>query len=137
MKTRKILNNQKPIEYDIHLKYLCNQCGDSHWLSITEASTKKFKIVCYCGNVFGVKRVKDFDLRYFKKNNSTQQKDTNKAKVISNDLLDQSIEVFIQYGFTKSEAKDLILESYSKSPADNPATLVKQTLELLRSKNVS
>jgi len=137
MKTRKILNNQKPIEYDIHLKYLCNQCGDCHWLSITEASTKRFKIVCYCGNVFGVKRVKDFNLKYFKKNNQPKPKNINKAKVISNDLLDQSIEVFIKYGFTKSEAKDLILESYPKCPADDAATLDKQTLELLRSKNVS
>jgi DNA-directed RNA polymerase subunit RPC12/RpoP len=141
MKIKKVLKNQKPIEYDIHLKYLCIKCGDSHWLSFKEASTKGFKIVCDCGNTFSVKRVENFSIKYYKKHNTKQQQiNTNKTetvKIISDSLLDQSIEVLVKYGFTKIEAKNLILKSYYKSPSEDVASLVKQTLESLRNINVN
>lgn len=138
---RKIPNHQKPIEYDIHLKYICQRCGQTHWLSINEASTRKFKVVCFCGLVFGIKRVKDFKLIYHKK--TPKAIETKKSKpeqksipVISNDLLNQTIEVLVKYGFTKTEAKNLIIKSYQNLPTDNPIELVKQTLESLRNTNV-
>lgn len=139
---RKISRNQKPIEYDIYLKYICKKCGQVHWLSINEASTIKYKIVCFCGHVFGVKRVKDFQLIYHKKNKQIQKvientkSETKPLPVIPITLLDQTMNILIGYGFTKTEAKTIITKSYESSPVDNAAGLVKQILESLRSANV-
>lgn len=139
-------NNQKPIEYDIHLKYICKQCGQIHWLSLREASTKRFKIVCDCGLTFGVKRVKDFKLIYHKKIKDIKPQQESKVvveeapkpiPVIPNNLLDQSIKILVGYGFTKTEAKLIITKSYENSPVDNVPGLIKQTLESLRENNTN
>lgn len=129
MKTKK--KNQKPTDYDIHLKYVCKKCGNTHWLSFKETSTKNFKIVCDCGKVFGVKRTKQFQIKY-----CGNPKPKEKPK-ISNDLLNRSIKAFIGYGFTKDEASELLIKSYESNPIEDLFGLVKQTLEYLRSENVS
>ena len=129
--------NQKPIEHDIHLKYLCSKCGQSHWLSFKEASTKHYKIVCDCDNVFTVKRVKGFKLKYCslikqkKKPDLISVTKTN-TNSISTDLLDSAIKSLIGLGFTKSEAKDLLIKTYNESPTDDIGYLVKKTLESLK-----
>ncbi|NBQ16956.1 hypothetical protein EBU24_01425 [bacterium] len=131
MKTK---NRQKPIEFDIHLKYPCKKCYQHHWLSYKEAGTKNFKIVCDCGHTFKVKRVIKFLLLYEK----PQAKQVTAPKeltvqTISTELLDKSIKLLIGYGFTKSEANSLIQDSYSKNPTEDFALLVKQVLSSLRS----
>lgn len=137
-----ILNNQKPIEHDIHLKYICVQCGQAHWLSMSEASTKRFKIVCLCGNIFGVKRVKDFKLLFHKKNKtqeiklSTEENSIKQIFNISTELLEQTMGILIGYGFTKTEARKIIEESYKSCPVDSVSGLIKQILESLRNTNV-
>ena len=62
MKTKK--KTERPIEIDAHLKYKCpnDSCGYFHWLSLQEAQTKNFKIVCDCGNVFKPKRIKTLEI---------------------------------------------------------------------------
>ncbi|NBU33513.1 hypothetical protein EB118_10355 [bacterium] len=133
-----ILKNkiQKPIDNDIHLKYRCPKCGQDHWLSYKEASTKNFKTVCYCGNVFKVKRIAGFKLKFHKpeiktKTNTTDVSDT-VQKSISEELLTKAITTLTNYGFTKSEASDIIKKSYEKNQVDDLTILVKQTLESLR-----
>lgn len=131
--------NQKPIEHDIHLKYSCNKCGQPHWLSFLEASTKNFKIVCDCGKVFKVKRVKDFKLTYYKKSKNQSIDSTNKETVtekidtptqeIPIDLLRESVKILVGYGYEKEEAVDILSKSYHKKPTNNVVFLVKQTLE--------
>lgn len=133
--------SQKPIEHDVHLKYMCPECGEHHWLSFRESSTKNFKIVCFCGLVFGVKRTKNIRIIFEKKKNSLPQsseKIVEKPKIempiIPNELLEQTIKALVIYGFRKSEAKEIITKSYEKSPVDNASGLVKQILESFRNK---
>ena len=143
---------QKPIEHDIHLKYRCAKCGQDHWLSYLEASTKQFKIACYCGKVFVVKRLSGFKLRYFNKKppvviipvvESVSPVVESICPVviappiiekpkIPVDLLDKSVSLLIGYGFTATEAKELLHTSYEQNPIDDYASLLKQTLSLLR-----
>ena len=145
MNTKTINKNQKPIEHDIHLKYICQQCGTPHWLSFKEAQTKNFKIVCDCGDVFTVKRVKAFKIKYYddivakslpiQKPTVTQQ--TPPPNTISPNLLEQTVKALLPYGFTNDEAADLVTKSYSTNPNNDIVSLVKQTLESLRNKNVN
>jgi hypothetical protein len=124
-KSKNLSKNQKPIEYDIHLKYRCKKCGQDHWLSFNEASTKNFKVVCDCGKVFGVKLVKQFKLKY-------EQQINKKTTKVPVDLLDKAVKLLVGYGFTNSEAIELISNSYLQNPNDDFASLVKQTLASIR-----
>lgn len=137
LKMIKKKTNQKPIEHDIHLKYLCSKCGQSHWLSFKEASTKHYKIVCDCDNVFTVKRVKGFKIKYasaMKENKKPDPVPVAKTNTnsISADLLNNAIKSLIGLGFTKSEAKDLLIKVYNESPTNDIGYLVKKTLESLK-----
>lgn len=133
--------NQKPIEHDIHLKYLCQQCGQTHWLSFLEASTKNFKVVCDCGNTFKVKRVDGFKLKYANTKNKpvvVQQdldpivSDSLTGQEIPVDLLHNCVKILTGYGYDKEESIELLSSAYRKNPVDSASSLVKQTLASLR-----
>lgn len=126
--SKKLSRNQKPTEHDIHLKYLCKQCGQSHWLSYAEASTKHYKIVCCCGNVFGVRLVTGFKLKY----RSVKPKVKPVVVSIPPDLLSKGINQLKSYGFTDSESKDLLTTVYASNPTNDLAILIKQTLLSVR-----
>lgn len=126
-------SNQKPIEYDVHLKYLCKKCGQIHWLSLKESSTKNFKIVCYCGYVFSVKRTSSIKILYSKTTKTLPSKKTATTESIPNDLLSKAAQILVSYGFTNKEASDLISKTYSLNPTQDIALLVKQALSSLRS----
>lgn len=125
----KIKQNQKPIEYDIHLKYLCNQCGQIHWLSFQESSTKHFKIVCDCGNIFGVRRTKSIKITYIKPKTKVSKKNVQEIPI---DILDEAAKILVTYGFTLNEAKQLLQSSYSSNPILDIPSLIKQSLESLK-----
>lgn len=176
-KTQKL---QKPIDADIHLKYRCKKCGIDHWLSFKEASTKNFKVVCYCGSVFKVKQLSGFKFKYedslvsipIQKEEKTEEKkkEINQSqqpepqvteikpqsidsdlppqqsfqqqnvvqtqipavvqnRTIPSDLLEKSVKLLLSYGFTKTEATELIIKTYFNVPVDDYATLVKYTLQ--------
>lgn len=142
-KSKIIKKNQKPIEYDIHLKYLCPKCGQSHWLSFNESSTKNFKIVCYCKCIFKVKQTKKFKLCFnesksseIKANISNIESKKVDSLNISPELLDKSIKLLYSYGFTETEAKTLITQSYSLNPTNDLTILVKNTLASLKGQQV-
>lgn len=133
--------NQKPIEHDIHLKYLCQQCEETHWLSFLEASTKNFKIVCHCGNIFKVKRVDGFKLKYAnrKKKSAIVQhtsdpmvSDSLTEQEIPIDLLNNCVKILTGYGYDKKESIDLLSSAYRENPVDSVSSLVKQTLASLK-----
>lgn len=136
------MKHQKPIDHDVHLKYLCNKCGSIHWLSFKEASTDQFKIVCDCDNIFTVRRVSGFKIKYFDQENKPKiqkeklESSPKTSKQIPEFLLAQTIKALIPYGFTSAEAREIIVKSYNEQPNDNPLLLVKQTLASLRSTNV-
>ena len=48
------------------------------------------------------------------------------------DLLNKSVTLLVGYGFTQEEATELLNSSYKQNPVDDYASLVKQTLKLLR-----
>jgi len=112
----KIKKNQKPIEYDIHLKYKCKNCCQDHWLSFNEASTKNFKIVCYCGNVFGVKRVSKCKIIYTKSN------------TVNSKIIKSCLSVLLGYGYDKERSEQIIREILSASPEIKLADLIKKSL---------
>jgi Holliday junction resolvasome RuvABC DNA-binding subunit len=117
--------------YDIHLKYICKKCGDIHWLSFKEASTKNYKIVCDCNNIFKVKRVKDFKVKYHSilPKTKTQVVSTNSIPI---DLLDDAVKYLATLGFTNSEAKNLVNKIYNQFPTNDVGLLVKKSLESLK-----
>jgi hypothetical protein len=132
MKTKN--KNQKPIDFDLHLKYRCHQCSQDHWLSYLEASTQNFKIVCGCGEVFKVKRIKSFKINYHskKKTETTPQKEESSSHTIPSDILNKCVKILVTYGFTISEASELLYNTYSKNPVDDCGTLIKNTLASLK-----
>lgn len=132
--SKTITSNQKPTDYDIHLKYLCPECGGQHWLSFLEASTKQFKVVCYCGCVFSVKRVSKFKIRYCKPATQKPQTTTtsNKQSHLSADILGQCVKVLVGYGFTKTEAEKMIENSYSVINSNDIGLLIKTSLENIK-----
>lgn len=127
----KIKKDQKPIDFDIHLKYICKKCGQFHWLSFKETSTKNFKIVCDCNHIFSVRRTSKFLLKY-KLNNKIANI---KKNIISKEILDKATPIFTRYGFTKEESQKFLSEMYEKNPIKDIVLLVKETLKLIREKN--
>ena len=128
----------KPVEHEVHLKYLCPYCGDVHWLSFDEAATKDYKVVCYCKKIFSVKRVKKIKVLYASKPKAKpiikkeETKPTVQTQKINNSLLEKATSIMINYGFTKDEAISDITKTYNLNPIEDCIELVKQTLVSMR-----
>lgn len=132
----KIKKFQKPIDIDAHLKYRCpNQsCGQDHWISLLQAQTKNFRIVCYCGIVFRPKRIAKVRVKYAEQIIKTKQTQTNTKSNNNNipqQLLDKCSDALIDYGFTKQEAVNLISRTYIINQTDNHLELIKLALQSL------
>lgn len=131
----KIQTNQKPIDYDLHLKYLCPECGSIHWLSFKETSTKGFRVVCDCNKVFKVKQTDKLKIKYKSNKTKVSREETTKitAEEIPLDLLNKSVTILVSYGFTSTEASDLLKKFYASNPIKDVSTLIKESLASLRS----
>ena len=132
----KIIKSQKPIEYDAHLKYRCpnDQCYQIHWLSLLEAKTKNFKVVCDCGCVFKPKQINSIKIYYEKKHKVSTQPEsakTTNSNTIDNNLLEKTVAILVNYGFTSKESEAIVKQAYIKNPTDDCAFLVKQCLLLI------
>lgn len=146
MKT-KTIKNQTPINSDVHFKYKCpsSDCNIVHWLSLKQTQTRNFKVVCDCGTVFQPKRIKTIKICYIKHKQKPEQSVdtvvTPTTKIIkdevkiSADILDKASSILCVYGFTKTEAEDMITKSYQGHPEKDVPLLVKQTLKTLEIKN--
>lgn len=155
------IKNVKPIEIDAHFKYRCPKCGWDHWISLKEAKTKNFKIVCDCNTSFKPKQIKNISIEYCIKNKSSKLTPTSQDSIQSNitsinntqsetkievvekpvirnlldkEILDKCSKLLISYGFTSNEAKTLINQAYEKTNSDNVGLLVKNALELIGDK---
>lgn len=87
------IKKQKPIECDIHFKYLCS-CGQFHWLTYNEASTKDFFIVCDCKKKIKIKTIDTIKIKYkkpHKKNKTTKTKEIENKEILSK-VSDGSVE---------------------------------------------
>ena len=129
MKTKK--KKEKPIEIDAHFKYRCpnNDCGCLHWLSLKEAKTQNFKIVCDCGSVFKPKRIKTLEI-IFEQNPvvKTEQIKPNQQKV-DFDLIKICVSVLVGYGFTGAESEELLIKCHKQKPDLESADLIKFALQ--------
>lgn len=129
MKTKK--KNLKPIDVDCHLKYRCpdNNCNYDHWITLKEAKTKNFIVVCDCGSTFKVKTVKKFKLIYncieIKLAEESEEDKTNKIPL---ELLDKCAKMMVGFGFTINESKTLLSNFYDTNKIDDPISLVKNTI---------
>lgn len=139
MKT-KIKKNQIPIDVDLHLKYRCSNpdCGIEHWISLKEAKTLNFKVVCDCDWIIKPKRVKSIKIKYANlekpKNQQLSERQNEKENIptnISKNLLNKCISIMQNFGFTSKEAEASIIDYYSKNPIDDPISLVKNTISSL------
>jgi hypothetical protein len=143
MKTK--TKNQKPIEIDAHFKYRCsaNNCGFDHWISIKEAQTKNFKIVCDCGSVFSPKRIKKLKIIYAvnviktTNDNSNKKNESVAVEKIPVDLQNSCVKLLVGYGFTKNESLELSSKAFAKHKVTNAGLLIKYILQNLEELNVS
>lgn len=142
----KTIKNQKAIEIDAHLRYVCKNpdCGYTHWLSLKEAQTKNFKVVCDCGVVFKPKQVLKVKIVYAKPKKKKEAEPQTQAPMqqcfvnlsaiakeieLDIDTLNKCVKILVGYGFTKTESEQLLKNSFRNNPTDDCATLIKQTLE--------
>ena len=133
MKT-KMKKNQKPIDIDLHLKYRCPDegCGAEHWVSLKEARTPKFIVVCYCGNKFSVKTIDKCKISYAKIKNSQA---TSEPLAIPQKILESCIKIMCGFGFDKKESEELLIAYYLKDPINDAVTLVKKTISSIGVEN--
>lgn len=138
MTTKTKKKNQKPIDCDIHLKYRCPSCPVEHWISLKEAKTKGYRIVCDCDTVFKVKLISKVQIVYAETETKTtaakvetEPTVTQPEKIVQEipiDLLEKCCKILVGYGFTKSESESLIKDCYSKNPSQDTALLIKDCL---------
>jgi hypothetical protein len=122
------MKNLKPTEYDLHLKYSCPNCGYNHWLSIHEAQTDKFLIVCDCKKILKVKTVDSFKIKYKTKKNA----------VITNekDYIKKAISGLLNYGFSKQEATYAVEKAIKENDITDPVQILKIALKKIGEQNV-
>lgn len=127
--------HQKPIDSDIHFKYICpnNKCSDTHWLSLKQTQTKNFKVVCDCGKVFSVKRIKTIKVKYYNsKILPTKQINDTPENL---EFIDKTVSALLGFGFSKTDAVRMVADEYHRTATTNPALLIKNILDSLGGKN--
>ena len=118
--------SQKPIDIDAHFKYRCpiETCGYDYWISLKQAQTKNFKIVCDCGEVFSPKPIENIKILYKKKNKKLQHS-------LSLDTQHQCVKILVEYGFSTEESLILISRGFAKCKEVDPISLVRFILKNL------
>jgi len=123
----------KPIDIDLHLKYICPHCHSICWLSLKETQIPKFIVVCdVCNESFKVKTIDKVSIKYKTKQES---KKTTKNIVLDESIKNKSIDALVNYGFTQKEASELIQETFDVFKSNDIGTLVKESLKLFGVKN--
>jgi hypothetical protein len=120
-------------QIDAHLRYTCDNasCRIDHWLSLKEAQTTNFKIVCDCGAVYRPKPVSSLKVRHkTKKLRTTETADKAEIKEIPVDILTRGAKILVGYGFTQDESESLVKLAYSQSPTADFGLLIKLSLSL-------
>lgn len=55
----------RPIDADVHLKYICSVCQYELWVSLAQASTPSFLLVCdSCNTAHKLDRISKFKIIY-------------------------------------------------------------------------
>jgi hypothetical protein len=125
--------NQKPIEYDIHFKYLCS-CGQFHWLTYNETTTKNFFIVCDCNKKIKIKTIDSIKIKYKKKKKKEIISDTKDTIVVSDHTIQESNETPAkteQPPVKITEETKIVAETQSLEIKDIPQELLSSCINLL------
>lgn len=128
----------KPVDIDLHLKYLCPNCGAIVWLSLKETQTPRYISVCdVCNNSFRVKTIDKITIKY--KELTKQKKETEQqepVKILLNpEIKEKAINSLISYGFTKAESAELLQDAFDIFQTNDIGILVKESLKLFGVKN--
>jgi hypothetical protein len=137
----------KPTDYDISFKYICpnHKCNNEHWLFLRETRTKRFKVVCECGTVFCIKRIKNINISYVQNNKNKKEtiippqvpkESLSSFKGVPVDILEACAKILDGYGFTRQESIDLISKAYSQCDNKSPIDIIKFALKSLEIQNV-
>lgn len=128
----------KPVDIDLHLKYLCPNCGAIVWLSLKETQTPRYISVCdICNNSFKVKTIDKITIKYQelkKTQQETQQKQPVKT-LLNPEIKEKAITALVSYGFTKTESTELLQDAFDIFQTNDIGILVKESLKLFGVKN--
>ena len=146
----------KPVDSMMDFKYICpnKNCNFDHWVTLREIKTKNFIIACECGQVFKPKQIHNIELHY-EKPEAQKEKIVLKfvrtreqispienkeefdidIKEIDRKTLKEAVSTLLKFGFDKAEASAMIREEYEKTKSNNPAILVKNSLDFFGVKN--
>lgn len=129
----------KPVDIDLHLKYLCPNCGAICWLSLRETKTVGYISVCdICHDTFKVKTIDKITIQY--KHNKKQiekpiEKNEKTTIIFDPDIRLKSVDSLVKYGFTNKEASELVQDAFDIFKTNDIAILVKESLKLFGAKN--
>jgi DNA-directed RNA polymerase subunit M/transcription elongation factor TFIIS len=128
----------KPVDIDLHLKYLCPNCGAIVWLSLKETQTPRYISVCdLCNNSFRIKTIDKITIKY--KELTKQKKETVEEEpvkvLLKQDIKEKAINSLVSYGFTKTESAILLQDAFDIFQTNDIGILVKESLKLFGVKN--
>jgi Holliday junction resolvasome RuvABC DNA-binding subunit len=136
--------NIEPIEKDCSLKYLCPDCSNVHWISLREARTKNFKIVCECNTIIIPKRIKKLKTVFCQKK-IKQEVSLNKPKqvvippvpknTIQIDIQNKCIEALRGFGYCDDEIKKILPEALEASRTNHIKLVIDYLLKNLGEKH--
>lgn len=134
MKIKKI-KNLKSIECVADLRYRCSSCGVDHWVSIKEAKTPGFIIVCDCSSLLKVKVIKDIKIVYHE-DAVIQQNNSSLATVVviektDEKIIKQACSALNTYGFTAQESMTMALKHTEKEVFKDVKSLIEKILSNL------
>ena len=136
---KKKMKTIKPVDIDLHIKYLCPNCGAICWLSLRESKTIGYISVCdICHDTFKVKTIDKITINYRDNKRSIEkQVEQNKKTNIIFDLNARlkSISSLVGYGFTQKEASELVDDTFDIFKTNDIGILVKESLKLFGAKN--
>lgn len=121
----KKIKNLKPVSTDIHLKYKCPQCGLEHWTSILESQTKEFIIVCACSTLLKPKIIAGINVVYA---DQPSARSSNQKSTLDDSQIQVALKTLIGYGFTNSEANELIKNTMLSKKISDTSDLIKTCL---------
>lgn len=134
MKTKKI-RNLKPLECVADLKYRCSNCGLDHWVSLKEAKTSGFIIVCDCDTLLKVKPIKTINITYIEEAkeqvNTSSLENTKAFPKTDEKILKQACSVLSNYGFTAQESMQMALKCADKEVFTDVKLLITKILSNL------
>lgn len=128
----------KPVDIDLHLKYLCPNCGAIIWLSLKETQTPRYISVCdICNQSFRVKTINKITIKYNEspKNKPEIKQEEPKKVLLNQEIREKVINSLVAYGFTKTESEELAQDAFDIFQTNDIGILVKESLKLFGVKN--